>query len=257
MAPVGFPERRILPGRAEGRIVDDPLSGRTPHVGYQQVGMAVRIVIQPGGAHAGPEIHHARFFGHIPEVTAVIAIQILAPEIISDIQIRPAIAVVVAPGSRKAEPVIVVVHPAGGRYVFKVRRVVIQVIAEQKVGRPVARVVIWDRITILCFVLEEEVTAKIQVQATVPVVVRRGYAGEPSLRRRGEAECVRNLCKPAFAIVQEKQWLVISHQHQVLMPRIPQVHEECRGGIVQNVKAGSLGDVAKLALAAVLIQPVG
>ena len=80
----------------------------------------------------------------------------------------------------------------------------VQPVAKQKVGRPVPRIVIWDRITVLRFALEEEVTAKIQIQAAVAIVIRGGQAGERSLRRRGETECVRNVREPARAIVQEQ-----------------------------------------------------
>ncbi len=72
---------------------------------------AVVVVIEPADAHPRPDVLDARLRSHVRESSVtVVAIQILAAEIIHHVQIGPAIAVVVAPSAAKTVARVVLVQ---------------------------------------------------------------------------------------------------------------------------------------------------
>src|SRR5436309_9721024 len=105
--------------------------------------MAIAIVVEPGGAHSGAQVIHTGLCSHISKLAALILVQIVAPEIVRDVKIRPAIAVEIAPRRRKTVPVVVVVHPCARGYVLKktspVRH---QLVTEEEIRRTILRVVV-------------------------------------------------------------------------------------------------------------------
>ena len=105
--------------RPEMRVAHDSLPCVGPHVRHVKVGPAIAVIVEPVGAHARPDVFYASGLRLIAKMPAAIDIQVLAAEVVGDIQIRPAIIVEVAPGRREAEPVIVLVHPRFRRAVLQ------------------------------------------------------------------------------------------------------------------------------------------
>src|ERR1019366_919089 len=98
-------------------------------------------------------------------------------------------------------------------YVVEAGRIAVQTVAHEKVRRPVARIVIRRGITVLRFALEVHVSAEIEIQTAVAIVVGGRYAGEGALRRRLKAEGPWNRCEPPFAVIKEEHGLSGAHQH--------------------------------------------
>ena len=165
-----------------------------------------------------------------------VAVEILAAEIVGDVQVGPAVAVVVAPGGGEAEAVVVVVHAGGGGHVLEVAGLSVEAVAEQEIGRPVLRVVIRHRIAVLRLALVVDVAAEVEIQAAVAIVIGRGDAGERALRRRREAERIGQPGEPALAVVQKQQRLVGADQHQVLVAGVAQIDEQRAGRVVQQCR---------------------
>jgi ribosomal protein L21E len=60
--------RQIRLRRKEVAVPDHALPGRCPHIRYIKVGLAVVIIIEPGRAHARPDILYPGRFGAIAKV---------------------------------------------------------------------------------------------------------------------------------------------------------------------------------------------
>src|SRR2546422_1884692 len=89
----------------------DPLARGGPHVRDVEVLPSVSIVIEPAYAHPRADIFDARLRGDVREAAAfAVSVKVVAPEIVDDVEVREAVAVVVAPAGGKTEPVIVLAH---------------------------------------------------------------------------------------------------------------------------------------------------
>src|SRR5207248_10182374 len=72
------------------------------HVRDVQVEVAVAVVIRPRNAHAGAAVDDARGRGALAEGTvALVVVERVAAELVRDVQVGPAVAVVVAPCARE------------------------------------------------------------------------------------------------------------------------------------------------------------
>src|SRR5260370_25770995 len=81
----------------------DALSSCRPHIADVQIFRAVVIEVEPGDAHPRANGFRCGLRGNIGEGSvASVAVQSLAAKIIYDIEIGPAIAVVVTPSTTKA-----------------------------------------------------------------------------------------------------------------------------------------------------------
>ena len=97
------------PDGPEGGVPGDPLAGRRPHVGHIEIQMAVPIEVEPGGTHARARVLHASFRGDVPESAVRELVQIVAAEIVGDIEFRPTVLVIIAPSCGEAVAVVVLV----------------------------------------------------------------------------------------------------------------------------------------------------
>src|SRR5450432_4011366 len=90
------------------------LPGCSPHVAHVQIRTAVVIVVEPGGAHSRAYVFHSRLRRHVTKPAPFILVQVVPPEVIGYIKVRPTVAVIVAPGGRKTVTVVVMVHSGAG-----------------------------------------------------------------------------------------------------------------------------------------------
>src|ERR1019366_8485125 len=98
----------------------DALARRRPHVRHVKVFRAVIIVINPADAHPRADIFNSRLRSNVSKSSiAIVTVEILAPEIIHHVKIRPAIAVEVVPPTTKAVARVVLVETGLGSYVAK------------------------------------------------------------------------------------------------------------------------------------------
>src|SRR5215469_3276418 len=87
----------------ENVLCRNPLSGCGPHIGNVEILHAVIVMVEPTDAHASANVFPTHISGYICERSiAVIAIYILASEIIHNVEVGPAIAVVIVPCATKA-----------------------------------------------------------------------------------------------------------------------------------------------------------
>ena len=130
-------------------------------------------------------------------------------------------------------------------------------VAHQEIRRPVLRVVIRRRIFVLPGALVVGVQAEINVEPAIAIIVRDGRAGESSLRRIRELECVGLLAKLAAAFIQKQQRAVGAHHNDVLAAVIVEIGEQRARRIFQDPQAGRLGDVFERSVAAIAIETIG
>src|SRR4051794_5904510 len=80
----------LLPGstlsRNEMPALNHPLACIRPHIGDIQISLAVAVVIEPAGAHAGTYIFHSCFLRKIAEPALFVHIKVLSPKIVGDVQ---------------------------------------------------------------------------------------------------------------------------------------------------------------------------
>src|SRR5262252_1475800 len=78
--------------RFEVRLGCNALTGSCPHIGNIEIIGTVIVVVEPGDAHASPHILDPRLISSIGKrAVAIVVIEILAAEVIDDIQVRPAV----------------------------------------------------------------------------------------------------------------------------------------------------------------------
>src|SRR5436305_137436 len=83
---------------------------------------------------------------------------------------RPTVIVEIAPRGCKAEAVIVLVHARLSRAVLeKAAPILVQLVAEQEIGRTILGIVIRSCVCVLSFALEIHVTAQIEVKIAVSI----------------------------------------------------------------------------------------
>src|SRR5690348_3086162 len=97
--------RRVL---LKGWLRRNSIPGGRPHVRHVEVLSPVVVVIKPANTHPRADIVHARLSRNVGEGSiAIVAIEILAAEIIYHIKIGPAVLVEIAPSTAKAVSCIV------------------------------------------------------------------------------------------------------------------------------------------------------
>ena len=212
--PKHIPEQRIAHrvfliegshflGRAffEDFLHRDAFAGRGPHIADVEILRAVVVVVEPGNAHPRADVFDRRLRSNVREGSvAIVAVEILSAKIIDHVEIGPAVAIVVAPSAAEAVARVVLVQ-AG--LCGDVAERAVALVAHQKVGRAVLRIVIRRGIFVLPGALIVGVEAEVDVEPAVAVIVGSGRAGEGSLRRIRELERVGPLAKLASAFVQE------------------------------------------------------
>src|ERR1700739_2558655 len=123
----------------------NPRSG--PHIGNGEIFRAIIFKIEPGNAHSRAYIRDACFVCDIGKgAVAVVAIKILASEIVRDIKVWPRMIAGVAPAATETEAIVVLVQPGLLRHIAKSS---ITIIAQQKVWRTVSGVIVRHWIAIL------------------------------------------------------------------------------------------------------------
>ena len=250
--------RGAVPDRPELRIASHALSRGGPHVRDIQVQAPVAVVVEPSRAHARADVLHALLFGDVPKASVRVLVEIIPAKVVGDVELGPAVLVVVAPCGGKAVAVIVLAESRLRRDVDEgAAPVALQLVAEQEVRRPVLRVVIGSGIAVLILALEVQIRAQVQVQLAVPIIVGGGHACERALGLLAEPERVLAETKSARAIVEEQQRPGGCEHDQVLEPQVPQVQEQRLGGVVQHPDARFIGDVGPDPVRPPAVEPVG
>ena len=218
------------------------LAGIAPHVGEVEIGKAVAIVVEPGGAHAGTGIVGVGFWGYVTEDAVGIAVEVFATEVVGDAEVGPAIAVVVTPGGGKAEAVVVVVQACGGGGIDEGSGGG-EFVAEEEVGGAIAGVFVGQGVAVLGAVAEEVIGAEIEIEVTVAVVIGGGHGGEAALGRGTEAEGVGVLLEFSAATIEEEEGAFGAEDDQVLLAGVAEIGEEGGGCGVEQAETGEVGDV--------------
>src|SRR5271154_3057724 len=113
---------------------------RRPHVNYIEIFRAIVVIIEPTDAHARADVLDTSLGSNVGKRSvAIVAIEVLAPEIIDHIKIGPSIAIEVAPSATETLAGVVLIESRLGGYVAKRA---IAIIAHHEVGRTILRVVI-------------------------------------------------------------------------------------------------------------------
>ena len=129
-------------------LVRNSIARRREHVTHVDIHETVVIVVTPADGHSRRDVFDSRLPGNVGEShlavrVAIIAIQIIAAKIVSDIEIGITVVVVIFPRRRKREPVVVCVKSHGSRDVAEGK---FSVILHHEVAGAVIRVVIRHRI---------------------------------------------------------------------------------------------------------------
>jgi len=163
------------------RLFRDSNASARPHRSTVDIRLVVVVEIEPGSAHPRSDVFDACLCGDGGEFSsAIIAVQIVSSEVVGHVEVQKTITVVVAPGARKAVPVVVHIQP---RRLSPVQKYCIPFVVEQKVRRAIARVKIRSGIVILVQAHVIAVQAEINVQQSVAIVVSDGGMCERPLRR--------------------------------------------------------------------------
>src|ERR1700739_1011027 len=188
-----------------GRVLlEDVLRGNTfassgPHISHVKILGTVIVVIEPGNPHSGADVLNSRLRSNIRESpVAVISVEILAAEIVRDIKIGPAVAVVITPSAAKTVTRVVLVE---ARFRSHVAESTVSVIPHHEIGRAILRIVIGNRILVLICSLVINVEAKINVQPSIAVIVGGSCTRKRSLRRIVELKRIRLLAKLSAALI--------------------------------------------------------
>ena len=234
MAPVSLAQFAIRRGTERG-VAGHPLPGVATHVGDVKI---------------GPDVVHARFARHVLKAAAAIPVQVVASEIVGDVEAGPAVAIVVAPGRSEAEPVVVLVYAGFRGDIFEpTRSIRMDLIAKQEVGRAVLRVMIRDGVAILVLALEISVGAKVEIEPAVAIVIGGSHPGEAPLRVGAKVKSIRPEREGSIALIEKEDRTGRAQDHQILQTAVAEIEEQSAGGVVQNPHAGPFGDVFELAVA--------
>ena len=95
-------------------------AGGGPHVRNVEVVPAIIVEVEPCCAHAGADVLNAGFAGHTGKsAVAVVAVEIVAPKIVHNVQVGPEVAVVIPPSTAEAEARVIDVEASLLRDVIK------------------------------------------------------------------------------------------------------------------------------------------
>jgi hypothetical protein len=99
-------------------------------------------------------------------------------------------------------------------------------VAEEIIGGAIACVEVGNGIAVLIESLVIGVKAKVDVEATVTIVISNGGVSEGSLRRACESECIFLWRELAFSIVHKEQRTGGTDNQQILKSAILEIGEE-------------------------------
>src|ERR1700722_4237204 len=189
---------RILP---EYVLRGNAFASSGPHVSHVKILGTVIVIIEPGNSHTGADVFNSCLRSNISESPiAVISVEILAAEIVRDIEVGPAVAVVITPSTAKTVTRVVLVE---ARFRSHIAERAVSVIPHHEIGRAVLGVVIGNRILVLIRSLVIDVKAKINVQPSIAVVVGGRCPRKGSLRSIVELKRIGLLTKLTAPLIQE------------------------------------------------------
>ena len=181
-------------------------------------------------------------------------VEVAAAEIVGYIEVRQTFAAKAAP--RAGEAVTIVFGVESG-CLGAVDERAIAFITKKEIRRAITRVVIGDWIVILIEPHIVGVSAEVDIQASVTVVVGERGVSESASWRGGEFECVALELEAAIALIDEKQRAAAADDKQILTAPVVEICKQSAGGAVEHANAGLLGDVFKGAVAAIAIEAIG
>ena len=166
----------------------DTFPGRGPHISDVKILDSVIVIIEPADRHARAHILNAGLRSDVGKSSvAVVAVEVLPPEVVHYIKIGPAVAVVVVPTAAKTVAGVVFVEAC---LRSDIEEGPVPIIAHHEVRRTVLGIMVRGGIFVLVRALVVEVEAEVDVQPTVAIVVGQGSTREGPLRRGGELKCV-------------------------------------------------------------------
>src|ERR1700722_16509049 len=188
---------RILP---EYVLRGNAFASSGPHVSHVKILGTVIVIIEPGNSHTGADVFNSCLRSNISESPiAVISVEILAAEIVRDIEVGPAVAVVITPSTAKTVTRVVLVE---ARFRSHIAERAVSVIPHHEIGRGVLGV-IGNRILVFIRFLVIDVKAKINVQPSIAVVVGGRCPRKGSLRSIVELKRIGLLTKLTAPLIQE------------------------------------------------------
>src|SRR2546430_11508575 len=182
--------------------------------------------------------------------SAIIAAKTVPAKVVGQIEVRKTVIVVVAPGARKAVPVVIHVQSSRLGPIHKRR---ISFVVKQKVWRAISCVKIRSGIVILIEAHIITVQAKIDVQPTVAIVVSDRRVCESSLGRPHKLKGVAFECVPSVPLVHEKQRPAATDDEKVLKPLVLEIREKSASRAIQHSHSGFFSHILKRPIAAVAI----
>ena len=219
----------------EDLLCGDALAGGGPHVGDVEIVDAVVVVIEPADTHPRADIFRASPGRDVGERSvAIVAIQIFSPEIVHDVEVRPAVAVEVAPTAAEAITRVVLVET---RLLGNVAKRTVAVVAQHEIGRPVLGRVIRTWIFVLIRALVIGVKAEINIEPAIAIVIGGRRACESSLWRIRELKGIRLEAKFAPALVEEQERTGGADDNQILTAVVVEVRENGTGGVFEEPDA--------------------
>ena len=219
-------------------------------------GRPVTVIVEPRRTHPRTKIYDASLFRDITEASIRVPVEVLAPKVVGDVEVGPTVFVVIAPRSREAETVVVVVDATLCRNIFEVTWALIQTIAEQEVRWAVLRVVVRRRVAVLSFTLEIDVAAEVEVNSAIAVVVGRGNACERTLRSGCEVERVWHWGKVPLPVIEKEQWPAGSNQNKILEAGISQIDKQRACRFIENIQTRLFRNLAKASTLLDLVKTV-
>src|SRR6185312_1246045 len=218
---------------------------------------AIVVVIEPGCAHTRTDVLDSGACGEITEVAVAVDVKILSSEIIGDEEIGPAVIIEIAPGGRETEPVVVFVHAGFGSAVIeRAAAVRLEIVAKQKIRRPVLRVLVGRGVGVLGFALKIDVAAEIKVQLAVAIEIGGCHSGKSSGRGSCETKGILANFEPA-AFIQEENRSGGTQHDKILPAGVAEIKEERAGSIVEDADAPGLRYILEIAAGMVSVKPVG
>src|SRR6266498_3414346 len=225
-----------------------------PHVRDINILIAITVEVQPTRTHARAHVLNSCLSrnGRKCAVT-VIPIQIASAEVIGNIQIRPAIGVVVSPRAREAVAIIVNVQAGGFCPIFKTPT---SLIVKQEVWRAIASVEIRRRIPVLIQSGIVVVQTEIDIETAVMIVVCDRGMGECTLRWPYELEGIVFGYEFSLALIYKKQGAATRHHQQVLFALVIEICEQRARCRIKNVESGRRGYIVKSSVSSIAVKPV-
>src|ERR1700722_20276608 len=246
---------RLARAFLEHVLYRNPFPGSGPHIGDINILCAVIVIVEPAHAHPSANIFNPFLRRHVSKRSvAIVAVKVLAAEIVHYVKIGPAIAVVVAPAATKAVASIVLIQSGFLRHVAECA---VALVAHQEVRRTILSGIIGQWIFVLIRATVINVEAEINVQPTVAIIVGDGGSCERSLRRVRELESIRLLPEPAVSFVHEKQGATRAHDNQVLTAIVVEIGKQRARGLVEDTDSGRFRNIFERAVSAIAIKAVG